>query len=124
MRIGTAELYNAVLVLPEVRDALVVEVGEELLLWVVMADGAQLDDPMRDAIRRQIREACSPRHVPTGVLAVPEIPRTLSGKPVEVPVKRILSGQPVDEVLSRDALANPAALDAVLATHAERRAGA
>lgn len=115
VRIGTAELYNAVLVLPEVQDALVVEVGDELLLWVVMAEGAPLTPALDEAIRRQIREACSPRHVPSRVLAVPEIPRTLSGKPVEVPVKRILSGRPVDEVLSRDALANPAALDALLA---------
>jgi acetoacetyl-CoA synthetase len=62
-------------------------------------------------IRRRIREDCSPRHVPDEVIAAPAIPRTLSGKILEVPVKRILTGAPADEVASRDSLANPEALD-------------
>jgi acetoacetyl-CoA synthetase len=70
-----------------------------------------LDDTLEAEIRRRIREDCSPRHVPDAVLGAPEIPRTLSGKILEVPVKRILMGTPADEVASRDSLANPEALD-------------
>jgi acetoacetyl-CoA synthetase len=115
VRMGTSELYRSVLSLDEVLDALVVDVPEEsgsrMTLFVVLGDGAKLDERLEAEIRRRIREDCSPRHVPDAVLAAPEIPRTLSGKILEVPVKRILMGAPADEVASRDSLANPAALD-------------
>jgi acetoacetyl-CoA synthetase len=115
VRMGTSELYRSVLGLDDVLDALVVDVphgeGSRMTLFVVLRDGAALDDQLESEIRRRVREDCSPRHVPDAVLAAPEIPRTLSGKILEVPVKRLLMGAPADEVASRDSLANPAALD-------------
>jgi acetoacetyl-CoA synthetase len=101
----------------EVRDSLVVHLEDpeggsgRLLLFVVLADGAELDDDLRAAIARALRTELSPRHVPDEVHAVPAVPRTLSGKKLEVPVKRILLGQPADVVASKDALADPSALD-------------
>ena len=115
VRMGTSELYRSVLGLDDVVDALVVDVpagdGSRMTLFVVPRDGATLDDRLEAEIRRRIREDCSPRHVPDAVVAAPEIPRTLSGKILEVPVKRLLMGAPADEVASRDSLANPEALD-------------
>ena len=115
VRMGTSELYRSVLALDEVLDALVVDVpdgeGSRMTLFVVLRDDAVLDNGLETEIRRRIREDCSPRHVPDAVLAAPEIPRTLSGKILEVPVKRLLMGAPPDEVASRDSLANPEALD-------------
>ena len=115
VRMGTSELYRSVLGLDDVLDALVVDVpageGSRMTLFVVLRDGVTLDDGLEAEIRRRIREDCSPRHVPDAVVAAPEIPRTLSGKILEVPVKRLLMGAPVDEVASRDSLANPEALD-------------
>jgi acetoacetyl-CoA synthetase len=117
VRMGTSELYRSVLALDEVLDALVVDVpedggeGSRMTLFVVLRDGAVLEDGLEGEIRRRIREDCSPRHVPDEVLAAPEIPRTLSGKILEVPVKRLLMGAPPAEVASRDSLANPEALD-------------
>jgi acetoacetyl-CoA synthetase len=77
----------------------------------VLRDGAELDDGLVKAIRARIREDCSPRHVPSEVLEVEEVPRTLSGKVLEVPVKKILTGTPPEKAASRDSLANPASLD-------------
>ncbi len=116
VRMGTSEIYRAVLAVPEVVDALVIDLprpGTEgwMPLFVVLGEGAELDDELRDRIRRRIREDCSPRHVPNEVYAVDEVPRTLSGKVLEVPVKKILMGTPPDQAASRDSLANPAALD-------------
>jgi len=115
VRMGTSELYRSVLALDDVLDALVVDVpngeGSRVTLFVVLRDGAALGDGLESEIRRRIREDCSPRHVPDAVLAAPEIPRTLSGKILEVPVKRLLMGAPAREVASRDSLANPGALD-------------
>jgi acetoacetyl-CoA synthetase len=116
IRMGTAEIYGAVLALDEIRDALVVDVpqeGEEswLPLFVVLEDGAELTDDLVKAIRTRVREDCSPRHVPSDVIAIDEVPRTLSGKALEVPVKRILMGTAPDKAASRDSLANPEALD-------------
>ena len=116
VRMGTSEIYRAVLALDDVVDALVVDVprdGEEnwMPLFVVLRDGAALDDDLVGAIRRRVREDCSPRHIPSEVRAIDEVPRTLSGKVLEVPVKRILMGEPPERAASRDSLANPAALD-------------
>jgi acetoacetyl-CoA synthetase len=78
---------------------------------VVLEPGADLDEELANTIKRRIREECSPRHVPNDVFQVREVPRTLSGKVLEVPVKRILSGTPAEQAASRDSLANPESLD-------------
>jgi acetoacetyl-CoA synthetase len=116
VRMGTSEIYRAVQAVPEVLDALVVDVPREgtegwMPLFVVLRDGAELDDELVGEIKRRIREQCSPRHVPNEVFAIAEVPRTLSGKVLEVPVKRILMGEAPERAASRDSLANPAALD-------------
>jgi acetoacetyl-CoA synthetase len=116
VRMGTAEIYRAVLALDEVVDALVIDVPREgtdgwMPLFVVLRDDASLDDSLISEIRRRIREDCSPRHVPDEVRQIDEVPRTLSGKALEVPVKRILMGTPVEKAASRESLANPEALD-------------
>jgi acetoacetyl-CoA synthetase len=80
-------------------------------LFVVLRDGASLDDDLVAAVKKRIREDCSPRHAPNEVRAIDEVPRTLSGKVLEVPVKRILMGEPPDKAAARDSLQNPAALD-------------
>jgi acetoacetyl-CoA synthetase len=80
-------------------------------LFVVLREGVELDDELRGEIARSIRERCSPRHVPDEVFRIDEVPRTLSGKALEVPVKRILMGTPPERAASRDSLANPEALD-------------
>jgi acetoacetyl-CoA synthetase len=120
VRMGTSEIYRAVLALPAIVDALVVDVprdGEEnwMPLFVVLREGTELDDALVAEIRRRVREDCSPRHVPSEIRAIDEVPRTLSGKLLEVPVKRILMGQPPEQAASRDSLANPAALDQFVA---------
>jgi acetoacetyl-CoA synthetase len=117
IRMGTAEIYRAVLTVEAVTDALVVDVPQEdgdawMPLFVVMREGAELTDEIVAEIRKRIREDCSPRHVPNDVIAVHEVPRTLSGKLLELPVKRILMGTPVEKAAARDSLANPHALDA------------
>ena len=115
VRMGTSELYRSILGLDDVLDALVVDVpaddGSRMTLFVVLREGAVLDDRLESEIRRRIRDDCSPRHVPDEIVAAPEVPRTLSGKILEVPVKRLLMGAPAEEVASRDSLANPEALD-------------
>jgi acetoacetyl-CoA synthetase len=80
-------------------------------LFVVLREGAELTDELVAEIKRQVRERCSPRHVPNEVLQIAEVPRTLSGKVLEIPVKRILMGEPASSAASRDSLANPEALD-------------
>jgi acetoacetyl-CoA synthetase len=116
IRMGTSEIYRAVLDLDEIVDALVVDIprpGTEgwMPLFVVLREGAELDDDLRKEIARRVRSQCSPRHVPDEVFAIAEVPRTLSGKALEVPVKRILMGTPPEQAASRDSLVNPAALD-------------
>ena len=116
VRMGTSEIYRAVAHVPEVVDSLVVDVprpGTEgwMPLFVVLQEGAKLDDDLESEIKRRIREQCSPRHVPNEIFQIAEVPRTLSGKVLEVPVKRILMGEPAEKAASRDSLANPAALD-------------
>jgi acetoacetyl-CoA synthetase len=120
IRMGTAEIYRVVLSLDEITDALVVDVGgreshpgedDWMPLFVVLREGAELDEELQKAIRTRIRQDCSPRHVPNEIVAVDEVPRTLSGKVLELPVKRILMGTPPEKAASRDSLANPKALD-------------
>ncbi|HEY3725995.1 MAG TPA: acetoacetate--CoA ligase [Solirubrobacteraceae bacterium] len=116
VRMGTSEIYSAVLALPEVVDALVLDLPREgtdgwMPLFVVLREGASLDDSLVKEIRTRVREDCSPRHVPNEVRQISAVPRTLSGKILEVPVKRILTGTPPEEAASRESLANPEALD-------------
>jgi acetoacetyl-CoA synthetase len=116
VRMGTSEIYRAVLGIDEILDALVVDIpraGTEgwMPLFVVLREGAELDDDLRREIARRVRSQCSPRHVPDEVFRIEEVPRTLSGKVLEVPVKRILMGTPAEKAASRDSLASPAALD-------------
>jgi acetoacetyl-CoA synthetase len=131
VRIGTAEFYAVVEAMPEVADSLVVHLEDpgggagELLLFVVPRDDRALDEGLRARIAAELRAELSPRHVPDEIVAVPAVPRTLSGKKLEVPVKRILLGAPAEEVASRDALADPRALEPFEALAADRltRAG-
>ncbi len=118
VRMGTSEIYRAAGALEEVVDALVVDIpsgagaGElRMILFVVLRPGLVLEDELERAIKRRIREDCSPRHVPNEVRQIEEVPRTLSGKALEVPVKRILMGAAPSEAASVDSLANPRALD-------------
>jgi acetoacetyl-CoA synthetase len=115
VRMGSAEIYVIVEREPEVADSLVVGIelgdgGYYMPLFIVPADGAEVDDELRETLRRAIRNRLSPRHVPDDVLAAPAIPRTLTGKKLEVPVKRILQGLPLDEAAALGAVDNPDAL--------------
>jgi acetoacetyl-CoA synthetase len=117
VRIGTAELYRVVDALPGVVESLVVDTGRldregQLLLFVVLDEGTTLDDALERRIAGEIRTQLSPRHVPDRVLEVPAIPKTLNGKRLEVPVKRLLMGEPPEAVASPGALADPSAFDA------------
>jgi acetoacetyl-CoA synthetase len=111
VRMGTSEIYSAVEGDSDVADSLVIDVGEEMLLFVVPQEGVELDDELASRIRGRVREHCSPRHVPDEIEAIGEVPRTLSGKKLEVPVKKILRGADPESAASRDSLANPDALD-------------
>jgi acetoacetyl-CoA synthetase len=116
IRMGTSEIYRAVLGIDAVLDALVVDIPRPgtdgwMPLFVVLREGSELDDELRREIASRVRGHCSPRHVPDEVFQIAEVPRTLSGKALEVPVKRILTGTPPEQAASRDSLANPAALD-------------
>jgi acetoacetyl-CoA synthetase len=127
VRLGTGELYAVVEEFVEIVDSLIVHLEDpeggagELLLFVVMADGRELDETLRTGITRGLREALSPRHVPDAIEAVPAIPRTFAAKKLELPVKRILRGAKPEDVANRDALAQPEALDAFVAFAARRR---
>jgi acetoacetyl-CoA synthetase len=126
VRLGTSEIYTVVEELPEVDDSLVVHLEDpdggpgELVLFVV----AELDQQLRARIVAALRSQLSPRHVPDTIAAVPAIPRTLTGKKLEAPVKRILRGEPAEAVASRDALARPDAIDAFVGFAQERAARA
>ncbi|WP_327008329.1 acetoacetate--CoA ligase [Dactylosporangium sp. NBC_01737] len=126
VRLGTSEFYSVVESLEEVVDSVVVHLEDpeggagELLLFVVLRPGLTLDDALRAAIGRELRTALSPRHVPDQVFQVDAVPRTLSGKKLEVPVKRILTGTPVDQAAAKGALANPESLRYFEAVRAAR----
>jgi acetoacetyl-CoA synthetase len=120
VRLGTSDFYAVVEGFDEVTDSLVVHLEDEaaggeglgqLVLFVALAPGATLDDDLTARIGAALRRDLSPRHVPDAIEAVPTVPRTLSGKKLEVPVKRILAGTPTDEAASRDSLADPTSLD-------------
>jgi acetoacetyl-CoA synthetase len=123
VRLGTSEFYGVIDELPDIKDALVVHLEDpdggpgELILFVVADD---LDDELRTRIGNALRSQLSPRHVPDAIVAVPAIPRTLTGKKLEAPVKRILRGEAPEAVASRGALADPTAIDAFVRFATER----
>ena len=115
VRMGSADIYQAVEALPEVAEALVLGVeqpdgGYWLPLFVRLADGAVLDEDLADRIRSAVRTQASPRHVPDEVLAVPAVPHTTTGKKLEVPIKRIFQGVPVEQACKLGAVDDPAAV--------------
>ena len=125
LRMGTSEIYSAVEALPEVLDSLVVDLeylGREsyMPLFVVLRPGYALDDALRARINGAVRTALSPRFVPDDIFAVAEVPRTLSGKKQELPIKKLLLGQPIEKVVNKDAMANPGCLDWYVAFAAQR----
>jgi acetoacetyl-CoA synthetase len=127
VRMGTSEIYRAASAVPQVLDALVVDVPRSggdgelwMVLFAVLEPGATLDDELAAQIKRRIREDCSPRHVPNEIRQIEEVPRTLSGKVLEVPVKRILMGMAPDQAASVDSLVNPRSLDYFVAMAAEQ----
>jgi acetoacetyl-CoA synthetase len=127
VRMGSAEIFAVVEQLPEVSDSLVIGIersdGTYLMpLFVVPADGSDVDDALRGKITRALRSQLSPRHVPDEIVGVAAVPRTLTGKKLEVPVKRILTGSAVDDAASRGALVNPESLEPIEALAAARRA--
>jgi acetoacetyl-CoA synthetase len=122
VRMGTSDFYRIVEGFPQIKDSLVVEVdGEsaELVLFVVMAPNETLDDDLRGVINKALRDQLSPRHAADRILAVPEIPKTLNGKKLEIPVKRLLMGKPLAGAVSEGAVANPASLGAVVEAYRE-----
>jgi acetoacetyl-CoA synthetase len=124
VRMGSAEIYNAVETLPEVRDCLVIGVEQDdggywMPLFVALADGVALDDDLRQRITAAIRAGASPRHVPDDIVEVAGIPRTMTGKRLEIPVKRILLGAKPADVVPPSAVDRPDLLD-LFAEHARR----
>ena len=116
IRIGTSEIYRAVDLVKEVNDSLIVDIplknGESKTpLFVVMKEGFPLTEEVIQTITRQIRTQCSPRHVPTGIYEVNDLPKTLNGKKLEVPIKKILMGKPADKVVNMGSLSNQESLD-------------
>ncbi|MFN5254284.1 MAG: acetoacetate--CoA ligase [Limnohabitans sp.] len=116
LRMGTSELYSAVEALPEVMDSMVVDLeylGKEsyMPLFVVLRSGTTLDDALKAKLNNAIKVALSPRFIPNEIFQVAEIPRTLSGKKQELPIKKLMLGQPLEKVVNKDAMANPGCLD-------------
>ena len=116
LRMGTSELYSAVEALPEVLDSMVVDLeylGRDsyMPLFVVLREGLVLDAAMRQRLNDAVKVALSPRFVPDEIFQVAEIPRTLTGKKQELPIKKLLLGQPIEKVINKDAMANAACLD-------------
>lgn len=116
VRIGTAEIYRSVDKVADIKDSLIVNIelphgGDFMPLFVLMQDGKPLTDEIKLAIRKQIREDCSPRHVPDEIVEVPDLPYTISGKKMEAPVKRILMGKAIDKAANPGAMRNPDSLN-------------
>jgi len=129
IRMGTAEIYRVVEDLPEVLDSLVVDLeylGREswMPLFVVLREGMTLDAALEQRLRERIRTELSARHVPNDIYQVEQVPRTLTGKKMELPVKKLFLGMPVEQVANRDAMANPDSLDYYMALARQRNAGA
>lgn len=125
IRMGTAELYRAVEAVPEVIDSLVVDLeflgrASYMPLFVVLRPGLALDDALKARLDDAIRTALSARHVPSEIIAIPEVPRTLSGKKMELPIKKLLLGHPLEKVAHADAMANPSSLEWFVAFARER----
>jgi acetoacetyl-CoA synthetase len=115
VRMGTSEIYRVVESLPEILDSLVVSLemlGQEsyMPLFVVIREGVAFDEMLKERIKYKLRREVSPRHVPDEVFAIQQVPHTLSGKKMEVPIRRILLGQPTEQVVNPDAMRNPEAL--------------
>jgi acetoacetyl-CoA synthetase len=126
VRIGTAELYSVVEAFDEVQDSLVVDLeflGRDsyLALFVVLRAGSELNADLEARLRASIRTALSPRHVPDEILRVPQVPRTLTGKKLEVPIRKLLLGHPLEQVVARDAAADPSSLDWYVGFAGQRR---
>jgi acetoacetyl-CoA synthetase len=115
LRMGTSEIYSAIEALPEVLDAMVVDLEylgrpSWMPLFVVLRDGVTLDAALQARLNEAVRQALSPRFVPDAIFQVAEIPRTLSGKKQELPIKKLLLGHSAEQVLNRGTMANPACL--------------
>jgi acetoacetyl-CoA synthetase len=112
VRMGSADIYAAIEGMPEIAGSLVIGAelpggGYYMPLFVVLATGADLSEELRKQIRRAIREQVSPRHVPDDIVAAPAVPTTLTGKKLEVPIKRLIQGAPPDQALNAATVANP-----------------
>jgi acetoacetyl-CoA synthetase len=120
VRIGTAEIYRALEGIDEIVEAVVINIDQPdgtgfMPLFVALREGCELYEELKQRIRTQLRREYSPRHVPDDIIHVPDVPRTVTGKKMEVPVRRILMGTPVDKAVNRESMANPEALDAFIA---------
>ena len=129
IRMGSAEIYRVVEDVAEVQDSLVVDLeylGREsyMPLFVVLKAGGTLDAALVERIKARVRTDLSARHVPNDIFAIPEVPRTLNGKKLEVPIKRLLLGEPLDKVVNRDSMINPGSLAWFVEFAARRTAGA
>jgi acetoacetyl-CoA synthetase len=127
VRMGTSEFYRVVEAIPEVLDSLVIDLEglhehAYMPLFVVLRPGAELDEALTTEIKRRIRAALSPRHVPDDIFAVPAVPRTLSGKKLEVPIKRLFMGVPIERAANPGAMSNPQVLAYFIALAERRRA--
>ncbi|MDQ3667923.1 MAG: acetoacetate--CoA ligase [Acidobacteriota bacterium] len=116
VRIGTSDLYRVIDEIPGILDSLVTDIslnGREsvMFLFVALAEGQELEESFKASIRERVKSALSPRHVPSEIIAVPEVPRTLNGKKLEVPVKKILMGVPVEKAVNLDSVSNPASMN-------------
>jgi acetoacetyl-CoA synthetase len=128
IRMGTAEIYRVVEDLPEILDSMVVDLeylGREsyMPLFIVLREGVQLDATLEQRIREKIRTQLSARHVPNEVIAVAEIPRTLTGKKMELPIKKLMLGSPIEKIANPDAMSNPGSLAFYAAFAAQRSVG-
>jgi acetoacetyl-CoA synthetase len=116
IRMGSSEIYRVVEDIPQIVDSLVVGVerpgGDYYMpLFVVLSPGVELDDALKATIRNKIRSSLSPHHVPDEVIAITEVPRTLNGKKLEVPIKKLFMGAPLEKAISVDSMSNPHAMD-------------
>lgn len=117
IRIGTSEIYRVVEGLAEIKDSLVIDLtdmdgqGRIQLFIVLRKSDMELKEDLTTKLKYSIRKQCSPRHVPDDIIVVPDIPRTLNDKKLEVPVKRLLSGEPLDKVINKDSMSNPESID-------------